>query len=361
MSIDCSKNPKLEALEAKQSELDNLINGLASAGAAGMSALNEAANSMVSALQDMMPTIPEVPNFKKEIQALSGLTGEALVKAKADFKAKWGDALPDVDIDGMMANVSRPNIPSLNLNAPSFDLCKDVPNIDAPEIVDGKVTKVKDKGPEPTTPTGPPATANPVESTIVAKELQPSASGRTTRGIIEITDDYNEYKKEVLDLYNSYWTPEHRAHTKFVYKEKKKRDYKKLRKRMEKLGFQKNAEFYNSGEATEKEKKLLENIFANYGPTQKAYREAQLIKSLSGWYDQFRYSDTFEGDTVITHYARMKKHLFEYHVTDFSDGKYTVTKVTLSIEPLNEAILPIVEKWDKVLKERNTYLHGDRA
>ena len=94
---------------------------------------------------------------------------------------------------------------------------------------------------------------------------------------------------------------------------------------------------------------------------QKAYREAQLIKSLSGWYDQFRYSDTFEGDTVITHYARMKKHLFEYHVTDFSDGKYTVTKVTLSIEPLNEAILPIVEKWDKVLKERNTYLHGDRA
>ena len=125
MSIDCSKNPKLEALEAKQSELDNLINGLASAGAAGMAALNEAANSMVSALQDMMPTIPEVPNFKKEIQALSGLTGEALVKAKADFKARWGDALPDVDIDGMMANVSRPNIPGLNV--PSFDLCKDVP------------------------------------------------------------------------------------------------------------------------------------------------------------------------------------------------------------------------------------------
>lgn len=356
MSIDCSKNPKLEALEAKQSELDNLINGLADAGAAGMEALQEAADSMVSALQDMMPTIPEVPNFKKEIQDLAGLTGDALVKAKAAFKEKWGDALPDVDIDGMMENVSRPNIPGL----PSFDLCNDVPNIDAPEIVDGKVTKVKDKGPEPTTPTGPPAAAGPVENTLVAKELQPSASGRTTRNIIEITNDIEKYEKEVLDLYKSYYTAEHKATAKSIYKAKKKKPYKNLLKRKEKLGFKKNSEFYNSGEATEKEKKLLEDLYKDYGPAQKGYREAQLIKQLAGWYDQFRYMDLYENYTVFDFFAENPKKDFQYNVTDFSDGKYTVTKVTLSIEPLNAAILPIVEKWDKVLNERNTYRRGNR-
>ena len=60
----------------------------------------------------------------------------------------------------------------------------------------------------------------------------------------------------------------------------------------------------------QRKRKLLEDIFTNYGPTQKAYREAQLIKDLGSWYDHFRYSDIFEGDTVITHFARYKKRTF---------------------------------------------------
>lgn len=354
MSIDCSSNSKLDALNAKKAELESQVANLASAGSSAMAAVKEKANSMVSALQDMMPTIPEIPNFQKELQELAGKVGNELIEAKAAFKARWGDSLPDVDIDDLMNKVT---LPSMNLD---FDLCKDVPNVDAPEIVNGKVTKVKDKGPEPTTPNSPPVVVEAVTPTIVAKEQQPSASGRTTRGIIEITKEYDEYRKEVRELQSLYFTAEMKAYAKNLKKAKKKRDFKKLQIRKEKLGFKNNGEFYNSGEATEKEKKLLEETYAGWADAQKGLKQSKLIKRLSAWYDQFRYSDTFEGYTVISHFARYKKEFFTYLITDFSNGKYTVTDGTLSIEPLNNAILPIVEKYDKLLKERNTYLHGDR-
>ena len=91
MSIDCSKNPKLELLEKKQAELDALMSNLASQGAAGMSALKAKLEEVATALTDMIPEIPEVPNFQKELQALAGKVGEDLAAAKAAFKERWGE------------------------------------------------------------------------------------------------------------------------------------------------------------------------------------------------------------------------------------------------------------------------------
>ena len=111
MSIDCSKNPKLELLEKKQAELDALMSNLASQGSAAMATLKAKLEEVATALTDMIPEIPEVPNFQKELQALAGTVGEDLAAAKAAVKERWGDARPDVDIDGPRENL----IPLLNL------------------------------------------------------------------------------------------------------------------------------------------------------------------------------------------------------------------------------------------------------
>ena len=219
--MDCSKNPLLEKLEAKQAELDALVSNLASVGSVGMAALKAKADEMVSALTDMIPSLPEIPNFKKELEELRNKVGKELAEAKAAFKERWGDALPNIDIDGLMDKVSAAKSLIDNFEedltdfatglagkvTDKFDFCKDVPNIDAPEVVDGKVTKVIDKGPEPTVPVEVPAVVEPLTPTVVAKEKQPSVSPKlevddTADKMKEARDEMNRSLNEYRAKYN---------------------------------------------------------------------------------------------------------------------------------------------------------------
>jgi hypothetical protein len=197
MSINCSSNPKLEALEKKKKELADQAASLASAGSGAMADLKAKANSMKDALLDMIPEIPAIPNFAQEIQDLAGKIGQELVDAKAAFKERWGDSLPDVDIDNLMDGVSNP----LNTD---FDLCKDVPNVDAPEVVDGKVTKVKDKGPAPTTATEVPKVVEVVEPTVVEKEKAPTINPALEKSKRDIQDQIDAFNKDLQDTYTRY-------------------------------------------------------------------------------------------------------------------------------------------------------------
>ena len=177
MAINCSSNAKLDALNAKKAELNAKIGELQSAGAGAMADVKAKADSMKAALLAAVPEPPVLPNFKKELEALKGKTGAALVKAKAAFKARWGDALPDIDIDGLMDKVSA-------AASAKFDFCKDVPNIDAPKVsAEGKVEEVKVKAAEPIVAADIPKKVEVVVPTVVAKEKLPSVSPKVVKPV----------------------------------------------------------------------------------------------------------------------------------------------------------------------------------
>jgi len=106
MAINCSSNALLDTLNAKKEALNAKVAELQSLGAAAMADLQAKADEMKDALLSMMPEIPVIPNFKKELEELKGKVGAELAEAKAAFKERWGDALPDVDVNGATINLN---------------------------------------------------------------------------------------------------------------------------------------------------------------------------------------------------------------------------------------------------------------
>jgi hypothetical protein len=227
MAINCSSNALLDNLNAKKEALNAKVGELSALGAKAMADIAEKADEMKGALLSMMPEIPVIANFKKELDELKGKVGAELAEAKAAFKERWGDALPDVDIDGLMEKVtaaaSLVNNFEENLNdlvsgavsniagaaSAKFDFCKDVPNIDAPKVsAEGKVEKVVDKGPEPTTPVAGPKKVEVVVPTVIEKEKEPSVSPKVDRSAQDLqrarerrANDLNDYRDAYKDLH----------------------------------------------------------------------------------------------------------------------------------------------------------------
>ena len=196
MAINCSSNALLDTLNAKKDALNAKVAELSALGAKAMEDIANAADEMKDALLAAVPVPPVIPNFKKELEELRDKVGEELAEAKAAFKERWGDALPDVDIDGLMEKVTaaRDAIGDIASDvedavgeiagaagdalsglagavAEPFDFCKDVPNIEAPEVSpEGKVEKVKVKAPEPTVAADIPKKVEVVEPTVIEKE-----------------------------------------------------------------------------------------------------------------------------------------------------------------------------------------------
>jgi len=216
MAINCSSNALLDTLNAKKDLLNSKVAELQSAGAAAMADIQAKADAMKDSLLAAIPVPPAIPNFKKELDALKDKVGAELAEAKAAFKERWGDALPDIDIDGLMDKVSAAK--SLvdnfdeNLNdlatglagkvADKFDFCKDVPNIEAPKVsADGKVEVVKVKAEEPIVAADIPKKVEVVVPTVVEKEKAPSVSPKVVKSVDEIKEakdlmyrELNEYR-----------------------------------------------------------------------------------------------------------------------------------------------------------------------
>ena len=206
MAINCSSNALLDTLNQKKDELNNKIAELQSLGAAAMADIQAKADAMKDALLAAVPVPPAIPNFKKELEELRNKVGKELAEAKAAFKERWGDALPDIDIDGLMDKVSAAKSLIDNFEedltdfatglagkvTDKFDFCKDVPNIDAPKVSpEGKVEQVKVKAEEPVVAADIPKKVEPVVPTVIEKEKQPSVSPK-----LEVDDTADKMKKE---------------------------------------------------------------------------------------------------------------------------------------------------------------------
>ena len=199
MAINCSSNALLDTLNAKKDLLNSKVAELQSAGAAAMGDLKAKADAMKDSLLAAVPVPPAIPNFKKELDALKDKVGAELAEAKAAFKERWGDALPDIDIDGMIANATS-LIPS-----PNFDFCKDVPNVEAPKVsADGKVEAVKVKAEEPIVAADIPKKVEVVVPTVVEKEKAPSVSPKIDTNLRDLQIAKAEMGFEIDDFLNPY-------------------------------------------------------------------------------------------------------------------------------------------------------------
>jgi hypothetical protein len=199
MAINCSSNALLDTLNAKKDLLNSKVAELQSAGAAAMEDLKAKADAMKDSLLAAIPVPPAIPNFKKELDALKDKVGAELAEAKAAFKERWGDALPDIDIDGMIANATS-LIPS-----PNFDFCKDVPNVEAPKVsADGKVEAVKVKAEEPIVAADIPKKVEVVVPTVVEKEKAPSVSPKIDTNLRDLQIAKAEMGFEIDDFLNPY-------------------------------------------------------------------------------------------------------------------------------------------------------------
>ena len=395
MSINCSKNPKLELLEKKQAELDALMSNLASQGAAAMSALKAKLDEVATALTDMIPELPEIPNFQKELQELAGKVGEDLAKAKAAFKERWGDALPDVDIDGLMSKVAAAGDALGNIAsgvedavseiagaagdalsgiasgvADAFDFCKDVPNIDAPEVVDGKVTKVIDKGPEPTTPAEIPAVVEPVTPTIVAKEEQPSVSSVTEKPLKEIANAYVPFENEIKEYIKPYTAKKMEYY--YARKATGVEDSKEWKKLIDDKIAAENASF-DAGEgavsfplfynyyATESQKELIQTYYTagiGHGEAKKAAAALLLVKKLLRFYRERMDENSPNGITDPQEFFYYK---INYQSELFEHGKFRLERKKFDDTQVFADVKAIWEKHKEAVLEYRAYLDARAA
>lgn len=385
MAINCSSNALLDTLNAKKEALNAKVAGLQSLGAKAMGDIAKAADEMKDALLAAIPEPPVIPNFKKELDELKDKVGKELAEAKAAFKERWGDALPDIDIDGLMDKVSAAkslvdnfeedlndfvggavsNITGAAGDALSdiaggiedkFDFCKDVPNIDAPKVsADGKVEKVVDKGAEPTTPADGPKKIEEVVPTVIAKEKQVSESGLIEKSYSELLDDLAPYRKEIDELIAPFWP----AVEKFAKGEKKmsrNRKYKTLKVKIAKANL-KESEYYNTV-ASSAEKELIEEKWQYWNEAKSASYNKRLISSYYTFHVRGQQAAIDGMESLVAQQEadpNAEGHVMHYDRVEFNNGVMTIVHATVSGMPWWPKVKEINSRYVDAVAAFNNY------
>lgn len=255
LKIPCVSNDLLDSLNAEKDKLKGMLDGL---GAGAMGGLMAQANAMKAKLEGMIPEIPKLPNFKEDLDKLKGLKGLALVLAIKALKDKWGDALPDINIDDLLNKMN---------GIGDFDFCKDVPNIDG-TLVGGKIGAIKDKGAAITTAIAIPEKVKAVIPTVIANEALPS-SGTSTMPRKDIVKDFNSFVdnslKPIEDKEKKIKSEATIASLKFMKSGEMSAIYDKM-----KPGPYNLVTYYNSERATPSEKTTIAEYYKNKNLTNKS-------------------------------------------------------------------------------------------
>lgn len=153
--LNCGNNSALDGLTSKADEIKAKL-------AEGMSALSDLeskAGEITSALNDFAASIPTVNSLQADLNtALAQATTDASA-AFATFREKWGDAIPESEIQGYLDTIS--SIASNPLSLADFDPCKAFPNKELNPTTGAVAVKAKAASvpntnntlPEPYTPT----------------------------------------------------------------------------------------------------------------------------------------------------------------------------------------------------------------
>lgn len=134
MALDCGKNKLLADLEAKKKALSDKLSELPTLGKDALNDIKAAAQEQLAAMNLSIPTLPEIPNFQDEIDKLVAKAKAGAPELLADLQKienQWGDLVDNIgDVLDVVKNPAR----LLN-----FDICKDVPKVEAKVGADGKL------------------------------------------------------------------------------------------------------------------------------------------------------------------------------------------------------------------------------
>jgi hypothetical protein len=339
MAINCSSNSLLDSLNAKKDLLNSKVASLQSAGAAAMGDLAAKAASMKDALLASIPEIPEIPNFKKELAELAGKVGAELAEAKAAFKERWGDALPDIDIDGLMNRIG------------SFDLCKDVPNIDAPVVSpEGKVEAVKVKAEEPIVAAAIPKKVEVVVPTVVEKEKAVSVKPTVTVSRDELADAKDAMRREIDGFLSEFRTNKTAASRLSARNRASTNIWNKIIKNKDKDGLT-LIEYYNSGQGKKVDRILVKKYLISEAEAAKWNTILLVCLSLT------RYSATLgTGDEFQQILKREKSKINLGSLEEvIEDGEYLSTRTVTGYGSTLQSYANILEKHATIIEQIESY------
>ena len=241
MSLTCGNSAALDSITGKVDEIKAKL-------AEGMSALGDLESKATSALSELQAALPEIPSAGPSLQgSVSSLIAQMQVDAGgaiAAFKAEWGAAVSDGELQGYIDQVTAAISDPLSLA--SFDPCEAIPNKELDTatgevVVKAKEIKIPEAKPaklpsfsEITTKiaaiTLPDGTTSPevtitgpttIDLTSIISSVSPNGTSRSNSGF----GNAMNARSEALGKINKHFTPKVKAARLAYEAEKKKPQY----------------------------------------------------------------------------------------------------------------------------------------
>lgn len=246
-SLQCGKNPALDKITEGQNAFKKKLNG----GLDALDSLAAAADKQLGFLEDELKSQTPTPESLQEKLADLDSTNPLEIEGKVkDIKEKFGDSISGID-DFISASIVNPVAKAaaglahsidaaLGFDDTSFDICKDVPNLELD--ADGNVIE---KAAVAKIANGKNTEAKAVEKTVKDKNKDSSTSGSgvSREEFVEANKQTVVSKRSIVnegpDSYNElYALPAQKEFTEF-YKANKKAN-----RIVRKAGFAKNVSAY---------------------------------------------------------------------------------------------------------------------
>lgn len=217
MSLTCGNSAALDSITGKVDEIKAKL-------AEGMSALGDLESKATAALGELQAALPEIPSAGPSLQ---GSVSSLITQMQADaggaiaaFKAEWGAAVSDGELQGYIDQVTAAISDPLSLA--SFDPCTAIPNKELDTATGEVVVKAK----EMKIPTIPPIvipafiTTN-IDLTQLPSSVSPAGTSRSSSGFGAALNA----RGKVLEKINKHFTPKVKAARLAYEAEKKKPEY----------------------------------------------------------------------------------------------------------------------------------------
>ena len=239
--LTCGNNAALDSITSKIDE----IKGKLADGMSALSDLESKANAALGELQAALPQIPSIgPSLQGDVSALITQMQTDAGGAIAAFKAQWGSALSDSELQGYIDQVTAAISDPLSLA--SFDPCDAIPNKELDSATGEVIAKAKEvkipdakpaklpsfseivtKIPAITLPDGtitPAATITgptTIDLTAITSSVSPAGTSRSSSGFGAALNA----RGKVLEKINKHFTPKVKAARIAYEAEKKKPEY----------------------------------------------------------------------------------------------------------------------------------------
>lgn len=243
MSLNCGSNAALDGIMGKVDEIKGKL-------AEGMSALSDLESKANEALADLQAALPEIPTGDSLQADLSALITQMQTDAGGAitaFKEKYGEALPEGEIQGYIDQLNA--VISDPLSLASFDPCSAFPNKEIDTATNEVIVKAKEI-----------EVPNVQPPKIV--EYKPAEAPTTVKYESKITDNMKANtaaRQKALDDQEAYFKPIRNAHKEKATEIKSRPLYGELNTKAKAAG-KKRKQMKEEGLLTEAEVKIVDDI-----------------------------------------------------------------------------------------------------